>query len=74
MNNAKDAIDTLDLNRSNLFTINMHTTKGEKAKGRLVATSYYYTLSNTKEKVSGGSANGVLCTIKSNSKYVCNQK
>ena len=71
-NNAKDAVDTLNLNRSGVYAIATNSHTGVSSNDALLARSYYYTLSNTKKMASGHyKYDGIYCYIKSDGSYSC---
>ena len=69
-NNAKDAIDTLNLNRNGVYSIATSTDIGYNSADALTARSYHYVLNNT--NILATSVNdGVYCKIVSNGQYEC---
>ena len=75
LNNAKDAIDTLKLNRSSgnkVYAIATNSHTGVSSNDALLARSYYYTLSNATILASGHyKYDGVYCYIKYDDSYNC---
>ncbi|MCR4581237.1 MAG: MBL fold metallo-hydrolase [Bacilli bacterium] len=78
-NSAPDAINTLGLNRSDLYAIAMRSTDTKNSKfapgyieGFNLARTYYYTLSSAKKMAAGYSENGIKCTITVGGSTSCN--
>lgn len=75
LNNAKDAIDTLKLNRSSgnkVYAIATNSHTGVSSNNALLARSYYYTLSNATILASGHyKYDGIYCYIKYDDSYNC---
>ena len=73
-NNAKDAIDILGLNRSDIYAVASAGGTFTKSNALLRSVSYNYSLSNVPEDHKFDSANeqnGVYCRIKFNGSAVC---
>lgn len=73
-NNAKDAIDTLELNRGGVYSIVTSVDVGLNSPSSRQARGYHYTLSNTTKLATGVSNYGVYCTINNDSTYSCYNK
>ena len=71
MSDAKDAIDTLNLNRSKVYSIALTRSNGNNHPDALLARGYYYTLNKTTRLHTGGSGDGVYCYIHDNGTYKC---
>ena len=73
-NNAKDAIDTLELNRRGVYSIVTSVDVGLNSPSSRQARGYHYTLSNTTKLATGVSNYGVYCTINNDASYNCYNK
>ena len=73
-NNAKDAIDTLELNRGGVYSIVTSVDVGLNSPSSRQARGYHYTLSNTTKLATGVSNYGVYCTINNDASYNCYNK
>ncbi len=74
INNAKDAIDILGINRSSVYAISSTSTKRENASALHSRISYYITLGNIPadhKLITGNGKNGVKCYITYNTNYKC---
>ena len=73
-NNAKDAVDTLELNRGGVYSIVTSVDVGLNSPSSRQARGYHYTLSNTTKLATGVSNDGVYCTINKDATYSCYNK
>lgn len=74
LNNAKDAIDILGLNRTGVYAISSTSTKRETASTITSRISYYYSLGNIPadhKLITGNGKTGIKCNIAYNLKYQC---
>ena len=73
-NNAPDAINILNLNRSDVFVLDPNRNDPSKEITLFIARSYYYSLSKTKTFYGGGiNKEGVHCNINSDASYNCKE-
>ena len=74
INNAKDAIDMLGLNRTGVFAVSSTSTKRENASQLHSRISYYYSLGKIPadhKLITGNKKNGIKCNIAYNKSYNC---
>ena len=72
LNNEQEAINTLGLNRKDLYVVMTHGTNPKDATTFSAVRSSYYTLAKTKQYHAGGAKkNGVSCSINYNGNASC---